>query len=65
MAESTKALTWYISRVANAFSPPDMRRALLAVGLAAVDIEGPTRVSTLDELVASVPRLMSRKGAAA
>lgn len=65
MTESAKALAWYISSVAKAFSPPDTRRTLLAVGSAAdVKIEDATRVETLDALVASVARLTSRKGAA-
>lgn len=58
MTESAKALGEYINTVAEAFSPTDMRRVLLAVGSASVDIKEAQRVNTLDALVDSVIRLL-------
>lgn len=58
MAESAKALGEYVDTVVEAFSPTDMRRVLLAVGSASVDIKEAKRVNTLDALVDSVIRLL-------
>ncbi len=63
MAESAKALGGYINTVVKAFAPPDMRRVLLAVGSASVDMVGANRVDTLDDLVSSVAELL-KEGAA-
>jgi len=60
MAESAKALGGYVDAVAKAFSPSDMRRVLLAVGSASVDIGGANRVETLDALVDSVTEFVKR-----
>lgn len=64
MAESAKALGGYVDAVAKAFSPSDMRRVLLAVGAASVDVAGASRVDTLDALVQSVAEWV-KKGEAA
>lgn len=61
MAESARALSGYVANVARAFAPADMRRTLLAVGSASVDVEGSNRVDTLDALVDSVAEFV-RKG---
>jgi len=63
MAESAKALSRYIETVVKAFTPPDMRRVLLALGSAAVDIEGAKRAGTLDDLASSVCQIL-KEGAA-
>ena len=54
MTESATALREYIETVAAAFAPADLRRVLLAVGPASVEIKTTDRVATLDELVKSV-----------
>jgi CRISPR system Cascade subunit CasC len=64
MAESAKALGGYVDAVAKAFSPSDMRRVLLAVGSASIDVGGASRVDTLDALVDSVAELVRRGDAA-
>jgi len=64
MAESAKALRGYVDAVAIAFSPADMRRVLLAVGSASVDIRGANRVDTLDALVDLVAGCVKRGDAA-
>lgn len=58
MSESSAALRKYIDTVAAAFSPTDMRRVLLAVGSASVDIGKAERVDTLDKLIGSVVKLL-------
>lgn len=65
MAESAKALAWYLSSVGGAFSPTDTRRALLAVGSAAIDIKGAKRVDTFPALLDSFGELMGGKAATA
>ncbi len=64
MAESAKALGWYVDSVAKAFSPKGTRRVLLAVGSASVDMGGASRTDTLDALVDSVEQSIKRGGAA-
>jgi len=64
MAESAKALSTYVDTVAKAFSPADMRRLLLAVGSAAIEIGGSTRADTLDALADSVAEFVKRGEAA-
>jgi len=60
MGESAKALQGYIDSVAAAFAPPDMRRVLLAVGHACVELKSThKRVETLDKLVESVSGLVT------
>jgi len=58
MTESAAALREYIHSVVAAFEPPDVRRVLLAVGSASVDIRQAERVDTLDNLVDSLVRLL-------
>jgi CRISPR system Cascade subunit CasC len=65
MTESAKALSAYIGSVAKAFSPSDTRRALLAVGSAALEIDGAKRADTLDALVDWVAVPVRGRGAAA
>lgn len=64
LAESAKALRGYVDAVAVAFSPADMRRVLLAVASASVDIRGANRVDTLDALIDSVTGFVRRGDAA-
>ncbi len=64
MAESAKALGGYVDAVAKAFSPADMRRVLLAVGSASVDMGGANRVDTLDALVNSLVGFVKKGDAA-
>ncbi len=64
MAGSAKALGGYVEGVAKAFAPSDIRRVLLSVGSASVDIAGANRVDTLDALVDSVAELVRRGDAA-
>jgi len=64
MAESAKALGGYVDAVAKAFSPSDMRRVLLTVGSASVDLGGARRVETLDALAESVAELVKKGDAA-
>jgi len=58
MTESAAALREYITSVAAAFGPPDVRRVLLAVGSASVDIPKAQRVDTLDNLADSLVRVL-------
>jgi CRISPR system Cascade subunit CasC len=60
MAESAKALAGYVDGVAKAFSPSDMRRVLLGVGSASIDMGRANRVDTLDALVESVTELVGK-----
>ncbi|MGO8813940.1 MAG: type I-E CRISPR-associated protein Cas7/Cse4/CasC [Terriglobia bacterium] len=64
MAESAKALSTYLETVARAFAPADMRRLLLAVGSAAIEIGGSIRADTLDALIDSVAEFVKRGDAA-
>lgn len=58
MTESARAFHEYIDCVAAAFAPADVRRVLLAVGPASVELKGAHRVGTLDDLVQSVVGLI-------
>lgn len=51
MAQSALALKDYVENVAVAFQPPAIRRLLLAVGPASVDIAGADRATTLSDLL--------------
>lgn len=51
MAQSARALKDYVETVAVAFQPPAIRRLLLAVGHASVDIAGADRATTLGDLL--------------
>jgi CRISPR system Cascade subunit CasC len=65
MTESAKALCGYIDSVAAAFAPADVRRRLLAVGPASVDLKSDhENVNTLDGLVKSVVDLAIKRGEA-
>ncbi|HEV2246965.1 MAG TPA: type I-E CRISPR-associated protein Cas7/Cse4/CasC [Terriglobia bacterium] len=64
MAESAKAMETYVDSVAEAFSPPDMRRVLLAINSASVDMAGANRVNTLAALVSSLAELVKKGDAA-
>lgn len=65
MTESAKALRDYVGSVAKAFSPTDTRRALLAVGPAAVEIGGAKPLDTFGALVDWVADPVKQKEAAA
>jgi CRISPR system Cascade subunit CasC len=58
MTDSARALGEYIDCVAAAFAPTDVRRILLAVGPASVELGGAHRVGTLDDLIQSVVDLL-------
>jgi CRISPR system Cascade subunit CasC len=59
MTESATAFGDYLDCVAAAFAPPGMRRVLLAIGPASVELKSNhERVHTLDELVKHVGRLL-------
>jgi CRISPR system Cascade subunit CasC len=60
MTESAKALCGYIDSIAVAFAPADLRRVLLAVSHASVELKSKhRRVDTLDALVESVVALVT------
>jgi len=62
MTESAKALCGYIDSIAAAFAPADVRRVLLAVSHASVELKSKhRRVDTLDALVESVGALASER----
>lgn len=60
MAESAKALQLYVDSMALAFAPADVRRVVLAVGPASIELAcTPERKNTLDELVEAVVGLVA------
>jgi len=58
MSESANALKEYIQSAAGAFAPADVRRVLLAVGSASIELEDAEGAATLDQLVESVVALV-------
>lgn len=63
MTESANALCEYVKHVAAAFSPKDIRRALLAVGSGSSEIQNAERFDTLDDLAAWVANHIKEAGA--
>lgn len=63
MTESAKALQEYIDTVAAAFMPPDMRRALFAVGAASNGIKDDTKIGKFDDLCDTITTLIKEGGA--
>jgi CRISPR system Cascade subunit CasC len=59
MSESAASLREYVESVVAAFEPPDVRRVVLAVGSASVDIPKAQRMDSLDNLADSVVRLLN------
>jgi len=64
MRESAEALREYIDTVAAAFSPTDLRRVLLAVGHASVDITEAKKALSLDALIDSVEKILPQGSSA-
>lgn len=58
MTKSAKALQEYVDTVAKAFAPADVRRVIMSVGSASVDIEGAQPVDTLNGLADAVGSLL-------
>jgi hypothetical protein len=65
MTESAKALERYVYAVGKAFAPPDMRRLLMAVGPAAVDIQCDKRIDNVNDLTEAVASFIMAHGKSA
>ncbi|HUT30848.1 MAG TPA: type I-E CRISPR-associated protein Cas7/Cse4/CasC [Sedimentisphaerales bacterium] len=61
MTESAKALQVYVDSVAGAYAPADMKRILLAIGPAAIQLKSTCQsVSTLEKLIKAVVAEMEK-----